>query len=877
VATAALWWKGAENDTGGGFDIHVLKGEQSPSLRDLLVIEDDNGNTHPASSPPDDVASITFEPNFLALTSPPANGGATVDTSTGVVTVAASLPPPPRLQSFVIEAKATTKLGRVIDPIPIRVHIHEAIKDFWLTPSTLTVRRAAEGTRFTVLAEFDDKTIGDITDRPGIAWAESDEVQPTDPRITVARSTVPEPGGRRAGDLSAHADSATVTITATHAGKSKSATAEARERWSGPVNATLLTSRSAGIAKMREVPNILFLPDGFEILEREKFEQFVRKIVDDLQSNGSPLRPFDLFKGVAVNYWMAFVPSRERGTSVFYEMALGRLDPRFGFEIPLPVKPVAGQTWTLNNLIYHVGLPMPADKDASPGEMRTRWLSQYGPGVVFNVTDDRLIRLWLRLHERVLANERDTAFGIAHGQRPTTDRPEPPKGLGSHRLRTTRSHVQDLLKNITCTVEEGTPTIGTIWADPPRAAPLPDGPSHPGLPKGLKFGQDRGRICFVVAGAREGGERISGGDRINGMFVSVRSGTPVKLTRAAGDPQINLDPDPLPKTLELGTAAWVAHELGHAPAFGELEDEYGEIPEPLTIPPTKVGDLAASGNTQAASDLAISEQDATIDPRKIEMIKWLWPRIDAAGVLVTESVPPAGIPATEPVPIGSPVLIRLEPGHAFDFSPPDIVRLRKRPLVSHPTPSVRLMVTHVNLDDDLVTAEPLADGFIPAEWPAVASARDNSVLIRPVRGPATTSDPFGPDLLLVAPDILKHLASSGIPLNRAQLPVSQCVKDTREIQWPFNLPQLSLGRPKFTFQIVGLYDGGDEYFCGVYHPSGACLMRHQKQATEVVRGLSSPGFYSFCPVCRYVMVDQVDPPMHRVIDGDYDRLGYPQP
>jgi hypothetical protein len=91
------------------------------------------------------------------------------------------------------------------------------------------------------------------------------------------------------------------------------------------------------------------------------------------------------------------------------------------------------------------------------------------------------------------------------------------------------------------------------------------------------------------------------------------------------------------------------------------------------------------------------------------------------------------------------------------------------------------------------------------------------------------------------------------------------------VQTPLNLPAgLPLDRPRFKAQLVGLWDGGDRYYCGVYHPSGACLMR----------ALLVPGMplvtYLFCPVCRYFLVDRLDPTKHRVIDHDYAKR-YPQP
>ncbi len=50
------------------------------------------------------------------------------------------------------------------DSVMARVHVHTSIKDIWLTPSTLTIPKGSNNCRFTVLAEFTDATIGDITE-----------------------------------------------------------------------------------------------------------------------------------------------------------------------------------------------------------------------------------------------------------------------------------------------------------------------------------------------------------------------------------------------------------------------------------------------------------------------------------------------------------------------------------------------------------------------------------------------------------------------------------------------------------------------------------------------------------------------------------------
>ncbi|MGB4888355.1 MAG: M64 family metallopeptidase, partial [Nitrospira sp.] len=65
-------------------------------------------------------------------------------------------------------------------------------------------------------------------------------------------------------------------------------------------------------------------------------------------------------------------------------------------------------------------------------------------------------------------------------------------------------------------------------------------------------------------------------------------------------------------------------------------------------------------------------------------------------------------------------------------------------------------------------------------------------------------------------------------------------------------------------RIVGLFTGGKTYHCGVYHPTGNCIMRNSDSDGK-----------EFCPVCRYLLVDIIDPHKHFSIDLDYGEI-YPQ-
>ncbi len=838
MTSVSLFW-----DAGRGLDVHVLAGETSPSLLGVLVIEEHDGKLHFATSPPPDIDASTFrfEPNFASLVVPPANGGITVDTATGAVTVAATRPAPPRLERFVIEAsvQTVTTPPTTLGPIPIRVQVHDRIDDLWLTPARLTVRRATTGVRFSVLARFEDDTVGDITGRSGIAWSHNDPGSPSDPRVRVGPT----------GGLAASADAGTVTITASHQGRTATAQALAAPAWSAPVEAILLTSRSAGIARMAEAPNVLFLAEGFPLGQFTEYQALVRKMVDMVQDPATHLRPFDLFRGV-VNYWMAFVPSPEAGTSPLYDMNVVPGLSLRGEEIPLPVKPTPGSTLTLENLIYAVGLPTPADATATVANKLSQWLFQYGPSVGLNVPA-AVVTAWQRLHDHRLANEVDSAFGVAMGNRPQLHASRPHRSPDLHQRRVTASHLEALFANMFCQTAVGAPAMGAIWADPSGTTPAPSGG---GLPTGLRRGQDRGLVYLLLGGARSGGSQPAYAI-LSGLVENVE----VNLSAVAGTTRrVDVVPHALPATPALRTVARVAHEVSHA--LG-LRDEYGESGK-LAIPDDETDELAAMGNVQPAKELVVSAADPRLDPAKLTDIKWRWPRVAAAGVTV--AVPAAGA--------GGTFVVRLRKGHAAAFRRNDVLRLRKAALLPRAPESVRLTVTaRPNQVRDEVTVRPAA-GFTPADWPA------GSVLIRPVRGPATGTDPLGPDLLLVSQVILDHLGQTRIPLNRtptATPPAPVCVQDTADVHRPSSTvhvpggPPAPLRRPRSTQHIVGLYDAGATYFCGVFHPSGECLMR------QLTSSGASPRVYPFCWVCAYFLVDRLDPTKHAVVERDFAKR-YPR-
>jgi hypothetical protein len=123
--------------------------------------------------------------------------------------------------------------------------------------------------------------------------------------------------------------------------------------------------------------------------------------------------------------------------------------------------------------------------------------------------------------------------------------------------------------------------------------------------------------------------------------------------------------------------------------------------------------------------------------------------------------------------------------------------------------------------------------------------------------------------------ILAHINAQHSPLNRAA--AAACVVDSHDTQTPVNLPPratMRKGHPPWDAWIIGLYDGGDLFHCGVFHPGGACLMRQLTVTTASTKNAGA--IYPFCHVCRYFLVDRIDPTKHPAIEKDYTK-NYPQP
>jgi hypothetical protein len=72
--------------------------------------------------------------------------------------------------------------------------------------------------------------------------------------------------------------------------------------------------------------------------------------------------------------------------------------------------------------------------------------------------------------------------------------------------------------------------------------------------------------------------------------------------------------------------------------------------------------------------------------------------------------------------------------------------------------------------------------------------------------------------------------------------------------------------PAFSSWTIGIYDNGAEYNCGIYRPTGVCLMKRSANTDPTTNELN---LYDFCLICRYAIVDAVDPTLHGEVEQDF--------
>jgi IgA Peptidase M64 len=846
---------------GEGHDIHLLRGRQGPALLGLLEVTEEDGSVTDLITyliDNDDV-TISFLPSFdnvldLNANPPVSRGfGITINNNTGSVRAKAP-PDDPVIHNFLLHVIAEDASDDSEYRTSLRIHLHNRVTAAWLTPPVLTLRPVGDvfpqttDVRFSVRAEFDDETIGDLTHHPGIQWRPSSNVTNTGRLIIAAGNTPGDPAVKIQAvlplDLQDPANPIPLEVIATghirfaapwaSESKIRTETVQIQDTWPGTINPEL-------------VPNFLFLCDGYKAEDKPKFEGQVRSLLA-LMKKSKLTRPFDLL-ATSMNYYQALIPSDHHGISVLCEVypeqnSEGEIkeDSRGvvnWYCVPNAKEPSEGKRWGVSNVIYRLGLPVPVQGlDQDVEDIRDYWDSIVDD-VPHDLISDNTVRKWQKLALRSFLEEPDTVLGLAYGQYPSVSEESDDRNIGFHPLRMTRSGLDAILSRL---VDAQGNSLSAIWTE------QPDGSRPNSYP-----------LIFTFSSLKwDRGVNLSAG--YIAMNVEDRDAIPARSVDGKPTYEIDLT-GKITNRISHSRLVRACHEVAHSFGLGDEYNEKGRMPQSDEI------DLFY-GNLQKHSDV----EDPQTGEIHGDLIKWRWHRIRKAAVIAGE------ISELEPDKFRIPVIL----GQANQFAIGDEVLLRFRefpnPLPRNPRTSNLLEVIGVadpgglldpsepaGADNPLVGAIIVTPGegetFTPAD---AADFPPGCIVYLPVPASELVIEPDYLFAELVAKNIKDHITKRKRALNQDPDDERICVPDKNDVQKPV---KLDVDLP-FCFchknRIVGLFTGGRKYDCGVYHPAGNCIMRNSDSDGK-----------EFCAVCRYLLVDIIDPYKHFLIDLDYEKI-YPQ-
>jgi hypothetical protein len=901
-------------------DIHLVRSPQNRSTGDLLpflavTLPDGTNVPYTEYRQSHSDVEVLFNPLFkpdpaVPLTDPKIKGfGIEVVKKTGNVTLVGGAAPPETKSNFILEATAKNTPGPAVAAAFVRIHVHNRVERVWFTPERLSVR-ARPGSSvsdvkhaFTVRAEFDDGTVADVTDSKELTFSPATRMQGPWVRIPAAATS---------GDI------LPVSVKTSAAWNSKSASGEIEllEPWEsepnvptadlieGTPNAWALPSVEPpehpvwkGTLRPEAVPNVVFVGCGFSSAADHKgFEDITNLIVHKLKTDRI-LDPYGHL-ATAMNYWRLTVPAESPGISFRYEVA-PKIDDGLlvALPVPSPASPGANVAqWSVEELIYAVGLPVPADlrlaidlntnqpvADADElrrlrfgafdfAELYKKWNKLARPpvgGANFDAVPPGIVHSWLKFADRTFIDEVNNFPPVSIGSPPSAGEIQTNR-FRFHSLRGTEDQRKAFFRKVTATPRAGLAPVGL--GGPPAGSALgnlwvadPDDP-NPAARRNFTFDNRRFVTIFsnVPYGQIDSGINMRHHQTFTGLSGNKSTIFGIPVARVPGRSALKVAPPTPSAATTARPHVWhtFAHELSHTLGLG---DEYTQRE---TAFPGQESDLDIWSNLSTPATLLDGNKKVIIG-----QIKWNWHRIRQASVLTGPMIPKGGGIFH--------VLINLS--SARQFAAGNKVRLRRRTprkVIGHVvTSAVEFSVQQIpkkNLDDAddkfnttvVLTADPAAAVGGPFEI--------GSLIYVPVPAPEGVRTADRPYLTLVSPAAERIMDKIGGTMSGKACVVTDAFTGNAPIEKD---PQPNNKTPDTVLPlIVGVYYGGDQHACGIVHPAAACLMRtsgssiiEETIASATTRDGIPKGISALCPVCRYALVDYVDPEKHFVNDLDYSK------
>jgi hypothetical protein len=729
----------------------------------------------------------------------------------------------------------------------VRVRVHQSLSSFWIGNNQITVHQNMNNYVMSVYASFSDGTRGDISGHPYVAFTSN-----------AAAATV-DAGGRLTG---VSAGSATISVTV---GTMTPQTISVRVV--GPVTTNRpIVKRIHGSGLFSDRRNILLLGEGFSSIS--DFERVATEIKDRMTTSVSH-SPYNALRE-SFNIWTACEPqdhpSPEPGVSFAIDVripttaATNRV--RVGNPVPPapenPIGPLSRGGFTLLGLVSLVGLPtswLPSPPTTLAQALTAFDTLRHFDGTTKTFTaahaaalDQPTLDAWLELRDHGPLQAHNSKLGVVHGGRLGERRAVaavlthknlwyfPDTAHRSVSIDNRRrddafafnTFIDQYLKSLKLAGAAATDPnfdIGTIWA---------------------AGGRDFGLGCIIVNDGYLGGTRfgsIAAAVNLFGCTINVHTQLNVPTPTPATSTVLNHTPPNVSGVPFEVITVVLSHELTHAL---NLLDEYegSDNPNHSTVDnasPQEIQELHASSNVTPLQDVFSAARPKGIDPGRA---KWDLDRIALASPLALQAS--GNNTNTLDVQLqakqGSRWQNAMTQQRQVFLRHPDLTRDPTDP-TSKPLGPLTIAQTS-NLAGDTLTLK-LASGTTSATFPA------RSTLYLPRR------DKNNAIQRVIHPSVIAHILSNG---SFAPQPTGKChqFSDAAENP-PATIANFTL--PAVAADTVGLYEGGGTWTCRVFRPCGDCRMRNFDPAgKQQIR---------FCFVCKYMLVNLIDPSVHDVIDALY--------
>lgn len=733
-----------------------------------------------------------------------------------------------------------------------RLQVHHEIHAWWFgTRSITTAVDTVAHAQPSIYAEFGDDgpdirsdLVGDITGHGYVTLSSADPAH-----ITV------NPDGRLRGLAET---AGPVVITGDFLGSTQTLTATAVNF--GQVRDGLQTVRAADLTDPTMV-NMLFLSEGFQDTadDRSLFDEIVTKAVDKL-FHDSRHEPYGMLVD-SFNVFKHFVPSNDSGTTLSYRLTETATDkiPR-GRPIPSDAAPGGSDHYTVDQLIARVGPPR-RDETTPYDELTTAWEHQNLTGYDPTGVNEDLVDAWRLQYQHGILSTADTIFGLNHGirwgDRTSDTLPAAPAHHddGSDRFRRFLAKVYQFWPTEQRAALELDPRRHPPErVDPFRASPgnavmryvagLRTADTHQPLgdvwlPDPTQFRPSRGLLGIIIKDSLFGGESIQNRTML-ALTVNHLEAVRSQYTDPAARRELTRILDDKTKVDYGELIDTVAHEFGHSFNLGdEYEFMPGDSPDARLTGDMVSDNLTRLGHLRPPN---APPGDRHIDPSRI---KWLsLPRMIRSSRLVRASVESS-----------AGLVVALEQHQMSDWRRAKKWDKRASILAFDVTPAGRRLPLGTEPEDTLTD---LSIVDVDTAQSTVTLGGTN-LPARPLPVYPTGSVVYlandGDNVTVVKPQVLAVLLHNSLPLNVD--PNHGGVNDAK-LDSPVLIPALRM--PCHPLEIVGLFEGGQTSVRGIYRPTGECKMR--SHAGEKDEG-------EFCFVCKWLIVNRVDPGLHAYLDRLY--------